>query len=499
VNQPRWFQVSATKKCGGAFVFRDDGGRLRTVTVLPHFWRDVDRRTVEFNPDVEHLVLYEQDRFGGANLEGLWNELHRSGLKADTDGAIVGQGGDTAPEAPRLKDLVQRILPPGGTASGTPSNDNDHAVKSLWLTAAQLDAHAKSSGCVQVPSAFGELDWSHQVGRLAAGYEHLRKYLLVRFVLELEAVAPFLRSTYVRSTEWRKSVRGRLVTSGLVRRHTRRLVAVECEFDQLTRDDSVHRLLRKALELSASELTAPWADRAAGLDRATMQGVASVSGRHAAALARSMRPSRTNRPLQRALELAKAIVWSVDATGSEEQPDGAILSVVAINLARFWELAVVRLVGDGATDQPNPPKGREGPYPTLGAVDGVDILWGDPPRIILDCKYKDDTPSMGDRYQIYAYTDIYEMKEGDHVGLVYPQSPSASPVQPKTHDHVRGAGSPGLTIHRVPFPAGGEQLEDWLESCGPAFRESLGLKEPESQASMQPDSAPGEPAAAVTP
>lgn len=490
----RRFSISPKKKCAGIMLFRNDAGVLYKLKIQPAYWRTpgAETRLIELpaalpgTTDSIQITTYEKDLIQGPGLDGLSQFLERSdhdGANDTDDGSVDDDGGEL-----RLADfLVEVPLTRHTTTTADIDGDDDG---DLWRLAAEADSAAElhtptAARCISfsLPDRSGiDDDWSELAGRAGRHLPEIRRYLATRFVIELSRSVHLLRPGYLRQQDWRGSVRGKLVTSGLAERASHRRAAVLCEFDHHTINHPLHVLLRKALTLCLGTVDETRESDATYLLRAVLAGVDDIGLQQAQVLARTVNPTRATRALAPALQLAKALLRSHDPVADDDGVDEAeaVLVRITINTARLWELIVVEAFRQrydveeqftGNTSDTTT-SNRTKLYTGLGGEQPADIaLWhrdtsrAEQPFAIVDCKYKNygrsGGPSSADRMQIYAYSGLYGPRFG--AGLVH----VAHDHDGGTSRHERHDQGPVLVLIQLPFPERSELLSTWIQRVDP--------------------------------
>ena len=456
MNNRFWFQVSPQKRLSGAFVITRPAGAI-AIQVLPRLWTAPTARTVihlesETTADV---ILYEQDYF---TIPNEWIQVRDALLGApsfDTESGLT--------ESVRATPLVKAVAPQfrndisQGPAPETAAVQTTH-LRSLWVIAAELD-QASPTGCVRVPGPGWKEDWSRQVGAVAQQLPQLRSYLATRFIIEMRDHATHLRRSYRRRQETLPAVRGRIVPATLAHRAARNSVDIDCSYDEFSADSPLSRVLRAALNVAIGLASSRYQQEAAGLVRLQLTDVQTVPIRAAAHLARTVRITRAGRALQPALELARALLRSVDSSGIDDDAQNnersGVLTQIGIGMDRLWEIAVCQLI-DGE-DHPSP--ATAAPFVGLGRPPAVDI--GHAKHGLIDCKYKTpEIPSTDDVNQIYVYLDLYGER---HATLAYPVALGTSAEPPKIYPHSRD-DTAKLRVVRLPFIDPTRPLKHWFET-----------------------------------
>lgn len=476
--------------CGIALVqYQPQGGsllRLR-ITVLPKVWRKADSpkpcttidldRAVEAEGDCLSVAIHEKQhiRLCGRNKKDI-------GTVAD---ALTGLRFDDMVqedvERPRQACLFERVVPQPGSA-GDALPDLDEQIAGLWTLVSQF------SDLLTIPAADAERTRADTyMAELLRHAPEIEPVVRRSFVEQAEAFVRRRRPEFRHHVDEIAAIRGRIVTSGLVRRRARGQQAVLCEFDELDTNSGWQQLIGHAARIVAGCRVAgeeALATRAARVDR-LLADCHTLHPQIARQLCsrRNLAPPRKARFARHILELAKWLILARYPFGIEEAdraPPPALAAGVRVPTSRLFErllegVSLGTLGGLESMADPVPIRMHQegGKQPDLVCRNAERH-----PTLYVDAKYKlleaarfADMP-MSDQYQQYAYAAA----TGVETLFVYLRRREPTGFS-GTNDCARvlGKEGPRLAAAAILFPSPMQcrDLPKWRRSTGTALKSVL--------------------------
>lgn len=355
--------------------------------------------------------------------------------------------------------------------------EQDRQVRAFWT----MMSHVEFSGLITPP-------------RGAAGGSNAETYIAEKLLPHVTALEPLVQQEFLRQAEkfvrrrrpeFRHhiddmgAVRGRIVTSGLMRRAARGQQAVACEFDELDTDAPLQQVIRFAAGMVSRQnghANERLAGRAARVER-LLADCHSLHPRVARQMCsgNALQAPRKARFAAEALDLARWLILAHYPFGvqkdSGRRPQ-AVAAGVRVPTSKLWELllAGVAVKHIGTLEQHSKTVRirqnavmEKSPDLCVRSEDRDLIAW-------FDAKYKlrrrprFEAMPMSDQYQQYAYAAA----TGKPTVFVY-VSEDKNPGKPgRDVILVNMIGGPRIGVAAVPFPR--------PEECGdiPGWRKHAG-------------------------
>lgn len=470
----------------GFAALADGAGGTVTFTVLPKPWAPVDRAKVLAPAHVAgattHLALFELDTVVIPCSEDVKLVL--------SDGIIE------LADLRGQNDLLARVGAVVPSTSAPTSRGTDfEALVSLLLMARRQRISVESIGYSG-----------------AAAPSLLRLITQHLFVEEVGRVLDHARPAYREKAEVSASPRGKLSGRSLAVALLTRSPRVEANFDELTTDTPVLRIVLAVLRAVATDRSPAMFRATAGAvrGRATafahrLGGVAVVDPARALLAATRLAITPLDRPWTRAVELA-AEVLSARATVPQDGKYGAPRAAgLIVSMEKWWEQSLaeaLRIMADPGTVREQEQIRVRRPWretPTDESLDESDsaskpdLLFAlDGVTVLGDAKYKLGRGlAAADAYQLFAYSHLARRTPGsaeltDRGVVLYPlRTEAGRPSRShRKHPMIR-ATSPRyeLSLLDLPFPSQADVLSDeawrdYIAGLAGAIRAGLGSSRP---------------------
>jgi hypothetical protein len=469
--------------CGMALVQHapQGGGILRLrITVLPKVWRNAD--------SLKHCATVDLDLAVGAQGDCLSVAVHEKqyirlcgrderAVEKVADALTGLQFDDTEQEdgeKPRRACLFDRVVRQSGS-DGEAAQDLDEQIAGLWTLVSQF------SDLLTIPAADTERTRADTyMAELLRHAPEIEPVVRRSFVQEAEAFVRRRRPEFRHHVDEMAAIRGRIVTSGLVRRRARGQQAVLCEFDELDTNSGWQQLIRHAVRIVAGCRVVgeeAVATRAARVERllADCHTLHPQTARQLCSRP-NLEPPRKARFARHVLELSKWLILARYPFGVEEAdraPPPALAAGVRVPTSRLFErllagvpLGTKRVLESMADPVPIRFRSGGGKKPDLVCRNAERY-----PTLYVDAKYKVLEAArfaampMSDQYQQYAYAAA----TGIETLFVYlRRRPRISTSLTSDRARVGGKKGPRLAVAAIRFPSPKQSryLHKWRRSTG---------------------------------
>jgi hypothetical protein len=468
------------------FALATAGGRTLSVLVLPKVWRAASApvvfRVADDRPHTS-VVAHEGDRL-------IFTERHAphvEALRRATATDPVHRGRHDGPSPLFLLGSGERGLGDHGPAP-TPTATDHASLLSLALLGHRLDRFEEVTG------SFDEEDDDGPAERLVAALHKpsspiaalLQGWRLARAV---EGRLRDLRRGYAPHEEWRPTVRGRLMTAGLVRYAATGLPSFLCAFEEFTDAIPLFQVVVTALDhvgvrartgVFASSGLAMGVARDAGRLRHHLGTVPAVSLGLALSTGRRLRLPRLLGHWAPVVRLCVQILEGRQPGAGAARLHAGRAHTWIVNTPRLWELLLARSLAvavgargrvvDGNTS--NADLHCPGPWDGVGKAKRPDLALSLDPvrdaerceRWVIDAKYKlgADPLPMEDQYQLFAYSRLALVH-----GFPVTAAALVRPGEPTAAEHARrGPDAFCLSLLTLPFPSAAAAQSDaaWAAS-----------------------------------
>ena len=452
------------------------------VTVLPKVWASASAPELVTTIDLSALETGQVNRLNVVVYETQRVRLTGAEKTVETVGdALTGLKFDPGDAATEKKPA--RLFERAARCQSKPRDseaEQDRQVRAFWT----MMSHVKFSGLITPP-------------RGVADSASAETYIAEKLLPNVTALEPLVQQEFLRLAEKfvrrrrpefrhhiddMSAVRGRIVTSGLVRRAARGQQAVACEFDELDADVPWQQVIRFAAGM-VSRHNGHSNDRLAGRAARVARILADCHSLHPR-VARQMCSSgalkapRKARFAAETLELARWLILARYPFGVQEDCTSrpqAVAAGVRVPTSRLWErlLAGVKVEHIGTLEQHSETvrirqkAGMEKSPDLCVRSEGGDVIaW-------FDAKYKMRRPRfeampMADQYQQYAYAAA----TGKPTVFVYVSDSEHPGKLSEDVILVNGSPGPGVGVATVPFPRP-EDCDDitvWRRRVGERLR-----------------------------
>lgn len=444
----------------GFVVLNDGAGGCLTITVLPEPW--AEKRAQRYLADCHmaggfsHVTMYETETVEIPTTKSVLADLTESLLELK------------APESEG--DLVELTRPAG--ASTLLPVEIDGGFESV--------VHVMLLAKRQRTAFDGDGFQGFEVASL------LRIIAQHLFVAEAGKLIDRARPAYKEIVEVLSSPRGKLNGTSLAFALLTGKPEVESQFDELTTDTPLLRIVLAALRIVATDhvpsifatTVAPSRDRASALAH-RLKSVAAIDSERALLSARRLVLSPLDRQWRTVFDLAVQVLSGkavLPRVGRVSTPRAAVISIY---MEKWWEQCLAEallLVADRGTIREQ--QSVVSPWGSTVAGGNADLLFAVDGRVVLaDAKYKLDGMALGadDGHQMFSYSHTARHPEGGRLtengAVFYPTRVGGRTKSRRVGSSVllRATGPLyELRLFDLPFPSSADVVSDdtWRDYIG---------------------------------